>query len=102
LPKAAVYCGNGKLRFLFHPRGSDRSLLGIELYRIDAIIIIFSVATCNAAASGIAFLKLEQSFPYPVLHFVSDQPGLVDSMLAMAGPAGLPAFLLVYMKVMQI
>jgi len=87
---------------IFRPCGREASLLCLELHRIDTVIDILPVASCNAAASGIAFLKLERKLPLPQLHLIADQLGLVAGMIAVAGPACLPILLLVYMKVMQI
>jgi hypothetical protein len=87
---------------IFRPCGLDAILLCTELSRIDTVIGILPVTSCKAAASCIAFLKLERNFPAPILHLIADQLGLVTGMIAVTGPACLPARLAVYMQVMQV
>jgi len=87
---------------IFRPCGLEASLLRTELHRIDTVIGILPVASCQAAASRIAFVNSDRNLPVSELHLIADQFGLVAGMLAVAGTAGLPAFLPVYMKVMQI
>ena len=77
-------------------------ILCLELRRIDTVIGILPVTSSNAAASGIAFLKLERNCPTPELRLIADQLGLVAGMIAVTSPAGPPTALLAYMQVMQI
>jgi hypothetical protein len=78
------------------------SLLGTELHRIDTVIGILLVASCKTAAATTAFPKLQRNIPDTELYLVSDQLWLAAGMIRVTCPAGLPAFLPVYMKVMQI
>jgi hypothetical protein len=84
------------------PRTFTAKLFRIELHRIEAVVSILLVASCEATPAGFALGKLYGNFPVPGRHLLADVCGLAAGVLNVASATGVSSIPLVHMQKVQV
>ena len=77
-------------------------LFRIELHRIEAVVSILLVTSCEATPAGFALGEIYGNFPVPRRHLLADMCRLAAGMLNVAGAAGVRILLPVHMQIVQV